>query len=101
MIRGSQKGKIQSVKEALGGKFMRRGKLSFLGYLLVLVLAFAAQLQAAETDKDVSRGPATTSLSDEINRLEADLGMNPAREGAQEERIAALEYRILGKTASG
>lgn len=101
MIRGSQKGKIRSVKQALGGKFMRRGKLSFICYSLVLALAFAARLPAAETDKDVSKGAATTSLSEEINRLEANLGINPAREGAQEERIAALEYRLLGKTESG
>jgi hypothetical protein len=67
----------------------------------VLALAVAARLQAAESDAGGSGKSATLSISDEINQLEADLGINPAREGAQEERIAALEYRMLGKTESG
>jgi hypothetical protein len=69
--------------------------------MLIFGLLVSSQLQAVETDKGDSVRQRNTSLSEDINCFEARLGMNPAREGAQEERIAALEYRMLGKTQSG
>src|SRR5579883_1850443 len=92
---------IRPVKRRAGRKFMRGARTFFIYGMLVFSLLGGSSLRGAETDKGDSVRQASTSLREDINRLEARLGINPAREGAQEERIAALEYRMLGKTQSG
>jgi hypothetical protein len=79
--------------------------------ILIVSLAVSQQLgnwrQSAncaeeKSDEDLYRDQQeSVSLSEAIKMLEASLAINPAQEGSAEQRIAALENRLLGATQSG
>lgn len=77
----------------------RRFWLACLFLLIALMIGSNCQLVRAKRSLYISQ--ATASLSDDINKLEAGLGLNPAQEGSTEQRLAVLEYHIIGKIQLG